>query len=327
MSFIGVRLIAVILSPGLAGGAGVRQHRHLTGVLDGRGDVALVLGAVAGDPPGPDLAAVGDELPQQARVLVVDVGDLFLAEQADFLSWLANRRFRHRGAPWESPAYAGMVCGRVLERWFVGRALAEAARVRGPRVLLRARGAGAGGPAGSAAATAEPAAAGPVGLSDLGRGVPHGGADIVDFDLVDGPLLAVPGLVRPLAQPAVDDHPHATLQALGHVLGRLAPDVAGEEKTVAVLPLTAGVVTEPGGGGDAELGDRLAGGGVAQFWIVEQVAGDRDLGVACCHRNTPGPSEGVWAHGVRLNGVPGAGPWSAGPPRSGRAGGRVPGRC
>src|SRR5215472_13293497 len=107
MSFIGVRLIALILSPGLAGGAGVRQHRHLTGVLDGRGDVALVLGAVAGDPPGPYLASVGDELPQQARVLVIDVGDLFLAEQADFLSWLANRCFRHRGAPWESPACRG----------------------------------------------------------------------------------------------------------------------------------------------------------------------------------------------------------------------------
>src|SRR5262249_3299845 len=157
------------------------------------------------------------------------------------------------------------------------------------------RGAAAGparpaGPTGSAAAEA---AAGPVGLGDLGRGVPHGRADIVDLDLVDGPLLAFPGLVRPLAQPTVDDHPHAPLQALGHVFGRLAPDVAGEEEAVAVLPLTAGVVTEPGGGGDAELGDRLAGRGVAQFRVVDQVAGDRDLGVACCHRNTPGPSEGV----------------------------------
>src|SRR5262249_26952060 len=71
------------------------------------GDVALVLGAVAGHPPGPDLAAVGDELPQEPRVLVIDVGDLLLAEQADFLSWLANGCFRHRGAPCESPAYRG----------------------------------------------------------------------------------------------------------------------------------------------------------------------------------------------------------------------------
>src|SRR5499427_4144346 len=107
MSFIGVRLIAVILSPGLAGGAGVRQHRHLTGVLDGRGDVALMLGAVAGDPPGPDLAAVGDELPQQTRVLVVHADDLLLAEQANLLLWLANWRFGHRGAPWQSPACGG----------------------------------------------------------------------------------------------------------------------------------------------------------------------------------------------------------------------------
>src|SRR5262249_42771690 len=178
--------------------------------------------------------------------------------------------------------------------WFVGRALAEAAAVPGPRPSARAAPAGPGGSTGSAAAEAT---AGPVGLGDLGRGVPHGRADIVHLDLVDGPLLAFPGLVRPLAQPAVDDHAHAALQALGHVLGRLAPDVAGEEQAVAVLPFTAGVVTVPGGRGDAELGDRLAGGGVAQLRVVDQVAGDRDLGVACCHRNTPGPSEGDWAYG------------------------------
>src|SRR5215470_12381122 len=96
-----------LLSKALPGRARVRQHRHLTCVLDGRGNVALVLGAVAGYPPGPDLAPIGDELPQQRSVLVVDVGDLLLAEQADFLSWLANRCFRHRGAPWQSPACRG----------------------------------------------------------------------------------------------------------------------------------------------------------------------------------------------------------------------------
>src|SRR5215468_9339502 len=91
----------------LPGRARVGQHRHLARVLDRGGDVALMLGAVAGHPPGPDLAPVGDELPQQRRVLVVDVGDLLLAEQADFLSWLTDGCFRHRGAPWESPAYRG----------------------------------------------------------------------------------------------------------------------------------------------------------------------------------------------------------------------------
>src|SRR5215469_6530553 len=88
----------------LPGRARVGQHRHLTRVLDRGGDVALRLGAVSGHAPGPDLAAVGDELTQQRRVLVVDVGDLLLAEQADFLSWLTDGCFRHRGAPWQSPA-------------------------------------------------------------------------------------------------------------------------------------------------------------------------------------------------------------------------------
>src|SRR5512146_2500882 len=79
----------------LSSSRGVGQQRHLTAVLHGRGDVTLVLGAVAGDPAGTDLAAVGDELPQQVRVLVVDVGDLLLAEHANLLLRLASRRLRH----------------------------------------------------------------------------------------------------------------------------------------------------------------------------------------------------------------------------------------
>src|SRR5829696_7902786 len=78
---------------------GVGQQRHLTAVLHGRGDVALVLAAVATDAAGTDLAAVGDELPQQRRVLVVDVGRLVLAELADLLLDLANGGLGHRSSP------------------------------------------------------------------------------------------------------------------------------------------------------------------------------------------------------------------------------------
>src|SRR4051794_41771266 len=78
---------------------GVGQQRHLTAVLHGRGDVTLVLAAVAADAAGTDLAAVGDELPQQRRVLVVDVGRLVLSELADLLFDLANGRLGHRGFP------------------------------------------------------------------------------------------------------------------------------------------------------------------------------------------------------------------------------------
>src|SRR5271170_5133232 len=109
MSFIGVPFIGAQPPSALSCRARVRQQRHLARVLDRRGDIALVLRAVAGNPPCPDLAAVGDELPQQPRVLVVDVGDLLLAEQADLLLWLANRWLGHRGAPQQSPAGAGMV--------------------------------------------------------------------------------------------------------------------------------------------------------------------------------------------------------------------------
>src|SRR5215211_7811917 len=68
---------------------GVREQGHLPGVLDGGGDVALVLGAVAGDPAGADLAPVAHELAQQVDVLVVDVVLMVRAELAELALGLA----------------------------------------------------------------------------------------------------------------------------------------------------------------------------------------------------------------------------------------------
>src|SRR5262245_10732933 len=82
-------------SPSSASGRGVGQQRHLAAVLHRDGDVTLVLAAVAGHPAGADLAAVRDELPQQLRVLVVDVVGLVLAEDANLLLWLAHSRLGH----------------------------------------------------------------------------------------------------------------------------------------------------------------------------------------------------------------------------------------
>src|SRR6266699_3879971 len=62
-------------------------------------------------------------------------------------------------------------------------------------------------------------------LLHLRRGIAQRRADLVDFQLDDRALLALAGLIRPLAQPAADDHPGATLQRLGDVLRRLAPHV------------------------------------------------------------------------------------------------------
>ena len=125
------------------------------------------------------------------------------------------------------------------------------------------------------------------GLVDLGGGVPQGGADLVDLDLVDGALLAFLGLVRPLPEPALDDDPHATLEALGDVLRRLPPDVAGQEQRLAVLPLVGLLVHEPRSGRDAEPGHRLPRGGEAQLRVVDEIADDGDRGVACCHGCVP----------------------------------------
>src|SRR3712207_8079500 len=86
----------------LSGRRGVGQQRHLAGVLHRDRDAALVLPAVAGDAPGADLAAVGDELPEQAGVLVVDVLRRVLAERADLLLRLAQHGFGHGCSWWYS---------------------------------------------------------------------------------------------------------------------------------------------------------------------------------------------------------------------------------
>src|SRR6266496_1837231 len=79
---------------------GVGKQRHLAGVLDRRRDVALVLGAVARDPPGADLTAVAHELSQQIHVLVVDVVLLVSAELAELALGLALE-----GALWHTAGY------------------------------------------------------------------------------------------------------------------------------------------------------------------------------------------------------------------------------
>src|SRR5882724_4428307 len=60
----------------------VRQERHLTCALDGDGYLPLVPTARAGDAPGADLAPLRDVPAQLVHVLVVDLVDLVLAEEA-----------------------------------------------------------------------------------------------------------------------------------------------------------------------------------------------------------------------------------------------------
>ena len=55
---------------------GVRQQSHLARVLDGVGNVALLLHRVACDPAVADLGTIAHEPGQQVDVLVVDVVNL-----------------------------------------------------------------------------------------------------------------------------------------------------------------------------------------------------------------------------------------------------------
>src|SRR4051812_49741024 len=119
-----------------------------------------------------------------------------------------------------------------LERRVVGESAASASAAGGPRVVrglavapeaasaaavVAAAEAAATLTAASAAAEAAPAAL-PLGLVDLRGGALQGRTDVVRLDLVDGALLTLASLVRPLLEPALHDDPHATLEALGDVL-------------------------------------------------------------------------------------------------------------
>src|SRR4029079_3074203 len=76
--------VAVSAAAALALGrvADVGQPRELARALDRGRDLVLVAAAGARDAAGPGLFAPRDEAPQRADVLVVDVLDLVLAEQA-----------------------------------------------------------------------------------------------------------------------------------------------------------------------------------------------------------------------------------------------------
>jgi hypothetical protein len=61
----------------------LHEQRDRPRAADGPRQLPLVAGAAAGDAPGGDLAALGDEAAEPARVLVVDQVDAVDAELAD----------------------------------------------------------------------------------------------------------------------------------------------------------------------------------------------------------------------------------------------------
>src|SRR5690606_28379185 len=80
---------------------------------------------------------------------------------------------------------------------------------------------------------------------------------------------------------ALHDDAHALGERLRHVLRRLTPDGAGEEQRLAVPPLVGLPVERTRRGRDAEPRDGRTGRGEAQLGVVDQVADDRDDGLAC----------------------------------------------
>ena len=223
------------------------------------------------------------------------------------------RRSRGRCCP-SHPAGRRPGCPRGLR----GAALlAAAAPAALAAALVATGGAGAGGPrvlllaaaallAAALLATEAAATAAPLGLGDLGRGIPQRGADLVDLHLDDGALLAFLGLVGPGLQASGDDDAGAAAEGLGDVLRGVAPDRAAHEQGLPVLPLVALAVERARGGRDGEVRHGGAGRGEPQLRVAGDVADDGDDGVAS-HSESSSLGSGLRR--------PVAAAWSAAPTR------------
>ena len=64
----------------------VRKKSHLTRSLDCYGKLTLMKRAVAGNTSGENLCSLGDELSKLCNILVINAGNLILAEDANLLS-------------------------------------------------------------------------------------------------------------------------------------------------------------------------------------------------------------------------------------------------
>src|SRR6266536_4852810 len=128
------------------------------------------------------------------------------------------------------------------------------------------------------AAFAVAASVGPLGA---GGGPLQRRGDLVRVDLGGGPLVALVGLPRAGPQPAQHHGAVAFAEGFGDVLGLVAPDVDLEEGGVPVPPGTV-VLLDALVDRQAEVGDRGAVLGEAQFGVVGEVA-DLDGEVVACH--------------------------------------------
>ena len=70
--------------PKLVGNVG--EKRHLASSLDRGSELSLVKSAVAANTSGEDLCSLGNELSELCNVLVIDLRNLVLAEDANLLS-------------------------------------------------------------------------------------------------------------------------------------------------------------------------------------------------------------------------------------------------
>src|SRR5581483_10946683 len=87
-----------------------------------------------------------------------------------------------------------------------------------------------------------------------------------------GAALTLGRLPRALTQTPDDDGARALRQRFRGVLGLLTPDVAADERGLAVLPLTGCRIPEPAVDGDGEGRNRRARGCVAQLGVVGEVS-------------------------------------------------------
>ena len=106
----------------------VGEKRHLASSLDCYGELSLVKSAVAANTSGEDLSSLGNELSKLSYILVINICNLILAEDANFLSSSTLTKCRtlcivsfHFGKPLTFPTHDFYIASAAVSLAVEGR--------------------------------------------------------------------------------------------------------------------------------------------------------------------------------------------------------------
>ena len=229
--------------------ARVREKSHVAGVLDGRGKLALILGAGAGRSARGDLPIGIDEALEKFHILVVDVLDVVLREVANLLA-RAHFLVSH-GYCFLSSLKRHVIVFDVeaaVKARFLARIRTRRGRARSRRHI---------------AFVAAIANLGAFGVEEL---------DTVAHDFCRGDIVAIPIGVGPLLKAAVHPDKAALVGEFADRLRPLPEHRASDEESLLLAVGTLAVIVD----GNPEGKDGKTGSGLAELGVAGHAANEND---------------------------------------------------